>query len=48
MNVNDQCKTWSEVTAECTSCYDGWSLSSGQCVVGGGEVPTEEPTEEPT
>ena len=29
--VSDQCKTWSEVSGDCTSCYDGWNLNSGKC-----------------
>lgn len=24
--VSDQCKTWDNSTALCTSCYDGWNL----------------------
>lgn len=28
MKVNDQCKSWSDTTALCTSCYGGYTLSS--------------------
>lgn len=34
--VSDQCKTWDDTTAACTSCYDGWTLADGACTVGGG------------
>lgn len=33
--VSDQCKTWDNSTGDCTSCYDGWTLASGQCSVPG-------------
>ena len=49
VNVSNQCNTWDQVSGACTSCYPGWSLSNGECVVGGGsEQPTEPPTEVPT
>ena len=34
--VSDQCKTWNVSTGACLSCYDGWTLSNGACVVGEG------------
>lgn len=37
--VSDQCKTWDAVSGDCTSCFDGWTLSNGACTVGGGENP---------
>lgn len=34
IKVNDLCKTWSETTALCTSCYGGYSLNgNGECKV---------------
>ena len=43
VDVSDQCNTWSDTTAECTSCYPGWTLRDGACVVEGGNG-GEEPT----
>lgn len=32
VNVSDQCNTWNETTGACTSCYGGYTLTSGgQC-----------------
>ena len=31
--VSDQCKTWDDTTAECTSCYQGWNLDDGECTL---------------
>ena len=34
MKVNDLCKTWSQITALCSGCYGGYSLSTnGECKV---------------
>lgn len=43
--VSDQCKTWSQTTALCLSCYGGYTLQNGACVIGGGT--TEEPSGNP-
>lgn len=34
--VSDQCKTWDGLNGDCISCYDGWTLSEGACVIGDG------------
>ena len=31
--VSDQCKTWCNETALCTSCYQGWALYKGTCIL---------------
>lgn len=31
--VSEQCNTWSEETGDCLTCYDGWTLKDGACVV---------------
>ena len=36
VRVSDQCKTWSTSTGECLTCYDGYKLSQGACVIDGG------------
>jgi hypothetical protein len=33
VQVNGQCQTWSSVTALCTSCYVGYTLQSGACIL---------------
>jgi hypothetical protein len=34
IKVSDLCKTWSETTAQCTSCYGGYTRTNqGQCIV---------------
>lgn len=39
--VSDLCQNWDITTGACTSCYNGYILSSGSCVGGGngGQVP---------
>ena len=31
--IGDQCSTWSEQTGECLTCYGGYILSNGRCIV---------------
>jgi len=33
LKVSDQCKTWCNETALCTSCYQGWALYKGTCIL---------------
>jgi len=33
LKVSDQCKTWCDKTALCTSCYQGWALYKGECIL---------------
>lgn len=37
--VSDQCKTWNSTTGACTSCYDGWDLSNGECTTNPNKPP---------
>ena len=39
VEVSDQCKTWNNVNGDCTSCYEGWTLRDGDCVIEGGQEP---------
>lgn len=34
--VSDQCKTWSSTTGDCLSCYDGYTLETGACIIKSG------------
>lgn len=34
VKVNDLCSTWCSKTADCTSCYGGYTLKNGACVIG--------------
>lgn len=42
VKVSDQCKTWSETNGECLSCYGGYSVYKGDCVITTqiGSIPT--------
>jgi hypothetical protein len=31
--VNPQCQTWDSVSGLCTSCYGGYTLVGGNCVL---------------
>ena len=31
--VGDQCATWNDVTGECLTCYGGYILNNGQCII---------------
>jgi hypothetical protein len=33
IKVNDLCQEWNNTTALCTSCYGGYTLSNGSCIV---------------
>ncbi len=35
--VSDLCSTWDETTADCTSCYGGYKLNNGYCIVDNGQ-----------
>lgn len=35
IKVNDQCRTWSAKDALCTGCYEGYTLTNGECLLGG-------------
>ena len=43
--VSDQCKTFNLSNGDCLSCYDGWNLDDGECVLPGGPVVPEDPVE---
>lgn len=34
--VNDLCNTWDETSGACTSCYGGYKLADGVCIIDGG------------
>jgi hypothetical protein len=36
--VNDQCREWNTTTGQCTSCYFGYALSNGTCVLDAGAL----------
>lgn len=38
VQVSDQCKSWCKENGDCTSCYLGYSLSNGECVIANGSV----------
>jgi hypothetical protein len=33
VNVSDTCQTWDNITGACTSCYGGYTIENGGCVV---------------
>lgn len=33
VQVSDLCATWDEVTGKCLTCYGGYTLSEGACVL---------------
>lgn len=33
VQVSDQCQTWCETNGDCTSCYGGYALYNGQCIL---------------
>lgn len=36
VKVSDLCNTWNGVTGDCTSCFYGYKLSGGACIIGDG------------
>ena len=39
--VNDLCKSWNDNNGACTDCYDGYELSSGECVLRKQQLPVQ-------
>lgn len=37
--VNDQCETWDQTSGECLTCYGGYYLSQGNCVINNDGIP---------